>query len=159
MIDSGSSADIIYWKAFQSIQLSREHLHPYHGTFVGFSGEQVQVKGYITLKTTFGTGEQAKTIRGRYLVINAQSSYNIIKGRPALNILGAALFTRYLTLKYPLDGGRVGVLKADQEATRKCYLESLKTKKKMMWNKAHKPVPITLTLPTWIPEKISVIND
>lgn len=37
---------------------------------VGFSGEQVQMKGYITLRTTFRVGEQAKEIKVKYLVID-----------------------------------------------------------------------------------------
>ncbi|MCI82790.1 gag-pol polyprotein, partial [Trifolium medium] len=53
MIDSGSSADIMYWEAFKAMQLSNEQLQPYVGTLVGFSGEQVEVMGYTTLLTTF----------------------------------------------------------------------------------------------------------
>jgi hypothetical protein len=34
-IDSGSSADIMYWDAFKAMQLSGEQLQPYHGTLVG----------------------------------------------------------------------------------------------------------------------------
>ncbi|KAK2450459.1 hypothetical protein QL285_009575 [Trifolium repens] len=38
LIDSGSSADIMYWEAFKAMQLSNEHLLPYNGTLVGFAG-------------------------------------------------------------------------------------------------------------------------
>ncbi|KAK2393494.1 hypothetical protein QL285_055433 [Trifolium repens] len=63
LIDSGSSADIMYWEAFKAMQLSNEHLLPYNGTLVGFAGEQVEVMGYTTLLTTFGEKDQAKTIK------------------------------------------------------------------------------------------------
>jgi hypothetical protein len=65
LIDSGSSADIMYWEAFKAMQLSNEHLMPYNGTLVGFAGEQVEVMGYTTLLTTFGENDNAKTIKVR----------------------------------------------------------------------------------------------
>ncbi|MCI88981.1 hypothetical protein A2U01_0110269, partial [Trifolium medium] len=45
------------------MQLANEQLQPYHGTLVGFSGEQVEVMGHITLLTTFGEDSHAKTIK------------------------------------------------------------------------------------------------
>lgn len=47
-----------------------------------------------------------------------------------LNSLKPALSTIHLTLKYPLDEGDLGVLKAYQAVPRKCNHDSLKTKKK-----------------------------
>jgi hypothetical protein len=82
LIDSGSSTDIMYWDAFKAMQLAGEQLQPYHGTLVGFTGDQAEVMGYITLLTTFGEKENAKTIKVRYLVVRTPyASYNIIIGR------------------------------------------------------------------------------
>ncbi|GAU41814.1 hypothetical protein TSUD_299800 [Trifolium subterraneum] len=63
LIDSGSSADILYWDTFKAMHLSYEQLYPYYDTLVGFAGEQVDVMGHIALYTTFGEGENAKTIK------------------------------------------------------------------------------------------------
>ncbi|CAJ2666975.1 uncharacterized protein LOC123904879 [Trifolium pratense] len=52
LIDSGSSADIMYWEAFKAMQLAEEQLQPYSGTLVGFSGEQVDRKREIRKKTS-----------------------------------------------------------------------------------------------------------
>ncbi|KAK2445921.1 hypothetical protein QL285_016792 [Trifolium repens] len=129
LIDSGSSADIMYWEAFKAMQLSNKHLLPYNGTLVGFAGEQVEVMGYTTLLTTFGVKDQAKTIKVRYLVVKTPfTSYNIIIGRPAFNTLEAAMSTLYLSIKYPLDNGKVGTIKGDQALTKRCYESSLKIK-------------------------------
>ncbi|KAK2409009.1 hypothetical protein QL285_044467 [Trifolium repens] len=131
LIDSGSSADIMYWDAFKAMQLSGEQLQPYHGTLVGFTGDQAEVMGYITLLTTFGIKYNAKTVKIRYLVVRTPyASYNIIIGRPAFNALGAAMSTLYLAIKYPLDNGGVGTIKGDQILARQCYESSLKIKKK-----------------------------
>ncbi|PNX84239.1 reticuline oxidase-like protein [Trifolium pratense] len=46
LIDSGSSADVMYWEAFKVMQLTEEQLQPYEGTLVGFSGEQVYLQRF-----------------------------------------------------------------------------------------------------------------
>lgn len=46
------------------------------------------VKGYITMMTIFGTKENAKQIKVRYLFIDIPFSYNII-GCHAFNQLGS----------------------------------------------------------------------
>ncbi|GAU32151.1 hypothetical protein TSUD_68220 [Trifolium subterraneum] len=130
LIDSGSSADIMYWEAFKAMQLAGEQLQPYNGTLVGFGGEQVEVMGHVTLLTTFSEKENAKTIKVRCLVVKtAFTSYNIIIGRPAFNTLGAVLLTLYLSMKYPLDDGRVGTVRGDQAQGRQCYELSLRLKR------------------------------
>ncbi|KAK2427055.1 hypothetical protein QL285_025661 [Trifolium repens] len=129
LIDSGSSADIMYWEAFKAMQLSNEHLLPYNGTLVGFAGEQVEVMGYTTMLTTFGVKDQAKTIKVRYLVVKTPfTSYIIIIGRPAFTTLEAAMSTLYLSIKYSLENGKVGTIKGDQALARRCYESSLKIK-------------------------------
>ncbi|MCI20528.1 hypothetical protein A2U01_0041690, partial [Trifolium medium] len=131
LIDSGSSADIMYWEAFKAMQLSSEQLQLYVGTLVGFAGEQVEVMGHTTLLTTFGEREDAKTVKVRYLVVKTPfNSYNIIIGRPAFNALGATMSTLYLSMKYPLDNGRVGTVRGDQALARHCYESSLKIRHK-----------------------------
>jgi hypothetical protein len=59
LIDPGSSADILYYDTFDRMGLDPEQLQPFKGTLAGFTGEQVHVRGYITLKTTFGSGPHA----------------------------------------------------------------------------------------------------
>jgi hypothetical protein len=66
-------------------------------------------------------------------VINAPNSNNIIIGRPAFNILGTFLSTKFLIMKYPQEKGRTGIIRGDQKIARGCYHNSLrlqKTKKK-----------------------------
>ncbi|XP_068486615.1 uncharacterized protein [Phaseolus vulgaris] len=49
--------------------------------------------------------------------------------RPALNRLRAVSSTRHMKMKLPDLSGRVIVIKSDQEEARKCYENSLKTKR------------------------------
>ena len=80
-------------------------------------------------RTTFTDGTASRTESIRYLVVNANSTYNILLGKPALNILRAVSSTRLMKMKLPDLGGKVIVIKSDQEEARKCYENSLKTKR------------------------------
>ncbi|MCI61133.1 hypothetical protein A2U01_0082389, partial [Trifolium medium] len=53
----------MYWEAFKAMQLVGEQLKPYNGMLVRFASEQVEVMGHITLLTTFGVKENAKTVK------------------------------------------------------------------------------------------------
>ncbi|RDX73390.1 Retrovirus-related Pol polyprotein, partial [Mucuna pruriens] len=113
LIDQGSSANILYWSAFEKMGL--QHLNASQGALYGFAGECVPIKGTVELSTIFGEGATAKTIPVMYTVINAEASYNIIVGRPALNRLGAIVSTYHLCSVW-----------ADSRLARRCYEDSLK---------------------------------
>jgi hypothetical protein len=96
---------------------------------VGFAGDQENVRGYVDLITKFGKGESAREITIRYLVVGSTSLYNIILGRPSLNLLGAVVSTPHLTMKYPVSDSKVGAIRADHKMAKQCYNESLKITK------------------------------
>ena len=56
----------------------------------------MEVRGYLELRTTFTDGTASRTKNIRYLVVNADSAYNILLGRPALKRLrGDVVYTPY----------------------------------------------------------------
>jgi len=87
LVDQGSSADVMFWSTFNKLQLSPDLLRPYTGYLYGFADNPVEVRGYLELRTTFTDGAASRTENIRYLVVNANSAYNILLGRPALNRL------------------------------------------------------------------------
>lgn len=95
---------------------------------IGFSGEQAEVKGYVDLRTTFSDEQAAKMIVIRYMVVNAPSSYNVLLGRSSLNKLGEMVSTVHLNLKFPTEG-KVITVRVDQEVARKCFKNSLRTRR------------------------------
>ncbi|RDX83775.1 hypothetical protein CR513_35277, partial [Mucuna pruriens] len=97
----------------------------YKGALYGFAGECVPIKGTVELETVFREGEAVRIIPILYTVIDAEASYNIIIGRPALNRLGAIVSTYHLCMKFPV-GWRVGSIWADSRLARRCYEDSLK---------------------------------
>jgi len=95
----------------------------------GFADNPVEVRGYLELRTTFTDGAASRIENIRYFVVNANSAYNILLGRPALNRLRAVSSTRHMKMKLPDLSGKVIVIKSDQEEARKCHENSLKTKR------------------------------
>jgi len=87
LVDQGSSVDILYWKTFKAMRIPDVEMVPYNDHVVRFSGESVGTKGYIELYTTFAQKKNNKTIRIWYMVIDANTSYNILLGRPSINRL------------------------------------------------------------------------
>ena len=118
--------DVMFWPTFSKLQLSPDHLKPYPGCLYGFAGDQVEVRGYVELRTTFTDGATARTEKIKYLVVNAPSAYNILLGRPTLNRLGAVPSTRHMKLKMPSMEGVVVTIKSDQKEARHYYENSLK---------------------------------
>ena len=58
LVDNGSSADILYYPAFQQMRLGRDQLHPVCSPLIGFRGMKVQPVGTITLPVVVGSYPQ-----------------------------------------------------------------------------------------------------
>ena len=56
LIDSGSSADILFWGAFEQLQIQKEALKPITSPLVGFTGDRLTPLGSIELPVTMGEG-------------------------------------------------------------------------------------------------------
>jgi len=85
LVNQRCSVDILYWKTFKAMRIQVAEMMSYNDHVVGFSGERVGTKVYIELYTSFGEGKSNKTIKIWYLVIDANTSYNILLGRPSIN--------------------------------------------------------------------------
>jgi hypothetical protein len=125
LVDNGSSADILYWPAFQQMGIDRERIKPFGSPLIGFGGEVVYPIGIIPLPVTAGTAPTQSTVMVDFLVIDRPSAYNAIMGRPALNKLKAATSTYHLMMKFPTEEG-IGEVRGNQLAARKCYNISMK---------------------------------
>ncbi|XP_030946064.1 uncharacterized protein LOC115970597 [Quercus lobata] len=124
LVDNGSSADILYYPAFQQIRLGRDQLRPVNSPLVGFGGMKVQPVGTISLSVVVGAYPQQITKNVIFLVVDYPSSYNAIIGRPTLNSWKAITSTYHLSVKFSIEHG-VGQVQGDQLAARECYLVML----------------------------------
>ncbi|XP_017438202.1 uncharacterized protein LOC108344250 [Vigna angularis] len=125
LVDQGSSVNILYWKTFQQMDISKDLIAPYNEQIVGFAGERVDTRGYVDLRTCLGT-ERTKEVKNRFLLVDVNTSYNVLLGLPCLNAFGAIVSTPHLTLKFPLDNGTICTVRSDLRIARECYMTELK---------------------------------
>ena len=70
LVDNGSSADILYYPAFQQMRIDREWLTLTNAPLVGFGGTKVFPLGTITLFVTAGDYPQQITMEVMFLVVD-----------------------------------------------------------------------------------------
>ncbi|GAV85004.1 hypothetical protein CFOL_v3_28444, partial [Cephalotus follicularis] len=89
LIDSGSSADILYKHAFDQLRIPIDQLRPVKPPLVGFAGEMVHPLGSIDLSVVAGTAPRQTQVQMTFLVVDKPSPYNTIIGRSGLNLMEA----------------------------------------------------------------------
>ena len=124
LVDNSSSADILYYPAFQQMRINRARLIPTNAPLVGFGGTRILPIGSITLLVTVDDYPQQITKDVTFLVVDCSSVYNGILGRPTLNSWNAATSIYHLMIKFPTEYG-IGELRGDQVAAHECYIAML----------------------------------
>ena len=69
-IDHGSSADIIFWDAFDKFGLKNSNLQTYKEELIDFSGEKVHPDRFVILHLILGTRPWTRTVKVDFLVVN-----------------------------------------------------------------------------------------
>ncbi|XP_073294523.1 uncharacterized protein [Primulina huaijiensis] len=128
-VDNDSSVNVIFKEALVQMDLYEYQLEAVETTLFGFAGHAVYPEGEITLPLTLGTGDLRKTVMTVFTVVDAQSSYNIILGRPAMNEMRVVASTYHQKIKFPVRE-RVREVKGNQPSSRKCYGETVRVDQK-----------------------------
>ncbi|KAJ8477245.1 hypothetical protein OPV22_020972 [Ensete ventricosum] len=121
MIDTKSSADILYFDTFQKLGLTDKDLVTLTSTLTGFIGDFISPMGAATIPVTFGGEPRLKTLMVPFMVVKLSSAYNAIIGRSTLNRLKAVISTYHRLMKFPTRAG-VGEVRSDPRESRQCYL-------------------------------------
>lgn len=113
LIDQGSSVNILCWATFVKVDLSEDIIAQFNEQIVGFAEKRVDTWGYLDLRTRLGTGKEARVLRIRFLLVEANTSYNALLGRSCLNAFGAIVSTPHLAMKFPSNKGVICMMKVD----------------------------------------------
>ncbi|XP_016177581.1 uncharacterized protein LOC107619857 [Arachis ipaensis] len=126
LLDPGSSTDVLFYSTFKKMKLSKKLIQLSSGELIEFSGERVPIMGHIWLRTTMGEIPMSKSIDIQYLIVDCYIPYNIIIGRPALNIFKAVVSTLHLCVKFPVLENKIATVYADHQEAWQCYNACLK---------------------------------
>ncbi|KAL0340269.1 UNVERIFIED_CONTAM: hypothetical protein Sradi_4543700 [Sesamum radiatum] len=135
LIDSGSSADIMFYDAYVQLGIDDAQLRKVNTSLIGFNGEMIEPFGEVMLPLSLGSLPKRSTKMVKFLVVKAPSAYNIILGRPSLNLFRAIASTFHMKLKFPTSVG-VGDAVGDKLMARVCYVNTLKRSRKKLDGKA-----------------------
>lgn len=126
LIDTGSSVDVMFWKAFQKLHIHPQKVEPYKGTGIfGFNNATIYPKGIVNLPVTLGTDRASASTSIDFLLVDLDSEYNVILGRPALKDFRAVVSQPHFCVKFPTPEG-VGVVRGQQKVARRCYEKNFK---------------------------------
>ncbi|CAA0807106.1 Unknown protein, partial [Striga hermonthica] len=87
-VDTGSSVNVIFYNCLKRIELDIE-LAPLHTSLFGFNGSEVTPLEETMLVVVLGEDDLRKVKMVRFVVVDVESAYNVILGRPALNAFQA----------------------------------------------------------------------
>ena len=123
LVDTGSSANIIFAAALADMGAELEKINRRTTVLIGFSGEQKFTIGEITLPV------YARWINKmtNFLVLDCPSAYNIIIGRPWIHRMRVVSSTYHQVLKFPTKRG-IQEIRGDKVASKGCYQTTLKAK-------------------------------
>ncbi|RWW01212.1 hypothetical protein GW17_00035764 [Ensete ventricosum] len=137
MIDTGNSTDILYFDAFQKLDMTDRDLTSMTLTLIGFTGDAIAPIGIVTFPVTFGDEPRTKTLMVPFMVVELPLAYNVIIDQPTLNKLRAIVSMYHRSIKFPTSAGAREV-RSDQHESRQCYLKATIIPKKV---KKEAPIP------------------
>ncbi|RRT69524.1 hypothetical protein B296_00008971 [Ensete ventricosum] len=129
MIDTGSSANILYLGAFHKLGMTNQDLIPMTSTLIGFTDDAITPVGIATLPVAFSDEPRTKTLMVHFMVVDLPSAYNVIIGRPTLKKLRVIVSAYHHSMKFPTSAGS-GETKSDPQESRRCYLATMTIPKK-----------------------------
>ncbi|XP_071900925.1 uncharacterized protein [Coffea arabica] len=114
----------MYYPTFENLKLTREQLIPVRTPLVGFGEHVVHFEEMVTLMVTVEHHPRCRAVAINFVVVRADSSYNLLMGRSTLNALRAVYLTYHLSFKFFTPVG-IAEISSDICALRECYLATL----------------------------------
>ncbi|KAK2999895.1 hypothetical protein RJ639_023415 [Escallonia herrerae] len=127
LVDNGSSAEVLFYEAFQKMNIPPNRLRKIDMPLYGFSNHPVVCEGIIALPVTVGAPPTQAKLMLDFVVVRVPSAFNAFLGRTALNQLRAVVSTYHMKMKFPTENG-VGEVKGDHMVARQCYMASCRNR-------------------------------
>ncbi|XP_074377127.1 uncharacterized protein LOC141718649 [Apium graveolens] len=125
LVDTGSSANILFHKTYYKINLAGEQLELCNeAPFYAFGGHPIQFEGMITLSILLGKFPYTVKKQVKFYVVRIESPYNAILGRPFMSTFEAVGSSPHLKIKFPTEKG-VREMRGDQKTACIIMLEDL----------------------------------
>nr|XP_009383604.1 PREDICTED: uncharacterized protein LOC103971335 [Musa acuminata subsp. malaccensis] len=121
LVDTRSSANVLYLDAFKKLSLTNEDLIPIASGLTKFTEDSISPLGTTILPVTIGEEPRAKTTMTTFMVVNLPSTYNVILSRLTLNKLKVVVSTYYQAIKFLTSIG-VKESRSNPGESRRCYL-------------------------------------
>ncbi|KAL0313466.1 UNVERIFIED_CONTAM: hypothetical protein Sradi_5745900 [Sesamum radiatum] len=123
--DDITFTDIIFRDVSRRMGLEDANLSLVKTPVVGFAGSEVSSIGTIDLLVLMGEEPKRRTLMVRFSMVDTPFAYNVILGRPGLNLFRAVVSKYHQKMKFPTKNG-IREVSCDQKEARKCYNLSLR---------------------------------
>jgi hypothetical protein len=115
LVDNGSSADILFLKTFEKMNLTQHMLHPPEYPLQGFGGKPIKPVGKVSLPVSFGDLDNTRIETLTFDVVDIYYPYLAIFGRGFMNKFDAVIRQQFLCMKIPAHKGVITVFGDHQE--------------------------------------------
>jgi hypothetical protein len=116
LVDNGSSADILFFKTFEKMNLSQHMLHLPEYPLQGFGGKPIKPVGKVSLPVSFRDLDNARTETLTFDVVDIYHPYPAIFGRGFMNKFDVVIRQQFLCMKISAPIGVIIVFGDQQEA-------------------------------------------
>lgn len=124
-MDTDSSIDILFKSTLDKIRITDLKLERTNTSLKGFKGGQLTPMRIVELPVAIGTRPSEKVMMLDFVVVEENSSYQMILGPLFIRISQCVVSTHYLALKYRANLEE-GIVKDDQRMAKSCYVIAMK---------------------------------
>nr|XP_011462142.1 PREDICTED: uncharacterized protein LOC101299850 [Fragaria vesca subsp. vesca] len=120
LVDTGASVNVLFRSGWKGLHRGSNKLIQDHEPLISFSGDVVQPLGSNSFGVSMEGREGVARATVEFIVVDYESSYNGILGRPALWKLKSFVVGHMLIMKVPTPTGII-TIRGDQTAAKSCY--------------------------------------